>query len=167
APSLSRRRPSGDTPRRTALPVPTRLSPARLWPAAPSPTQLPARPSGGAGTTPTRGARRGTARRRRTRATTWCPQCPAGGGGRQRRSCLQQRPDGRSKRNVARTEAHRLVVGVDAAVHVVRRPAALVLEQADRADGAVGAQVEPVPRVRRHADQVAGLHLDGEHRAAP
>ena len=40
---------------------------------------------------------------------------------------------------------------------VVRRPAGLILKQPDGADPPVGAEIEPVMRAARDADQVAGL----------
>ena len=46
----------------------------------------------------------------------------------------------------------------------MRRPARLVLEQPDRADVAIGAQIEPVPGPARHPNQVAGLDFDRDDR---
>ena len=63
------------------------------------------------------------------------------------------------------TEAHGLEVGVDAAVGVMRRPAGRILKEPDGANPAVGAQIEPVVRPARDADQISRLHLDREHRA--
>src|SRR6478735_4005113 len=49
---------------------------------------------------------------------------------------------------------------------VVRRPARRILEQTNRANPALSAEVEPVMRALRHADQIAWLHFDGEHGTA-
>ena len=46
----------------------------------------------------------------------------------------------------------------------MRRPAGRILEQPDRADAAIAAEIEPVVRAARHADQIAGLDFDGEDR---
>jgi hypothetical protein len=48
----------------------------------------------------------------------------------------------------------------------VRRPSGDVLEQPDRADPPLGAEIEPVMGTARHADQIARLDFDGKHRLA-
>src|SRR5437867_6607329 len=73
---------------------------------------------------------------------------------------------GPRRREVRRAEADRLKSAVDAAVRVVRRPAGGILKQANRADPAIAAQVEPMVRPLRDADQIAAFDLDGEHGAA-
>src|SRR5262245_49540504 len=62
-------------------------------------------------------------------------------------------------------ETHRLESFVYAALGVVRRPSRLILKEADRANAAIRAQVEPVMRAFWHANEVARLHFDGKHRA--
>jgi len=47
----------------------------------------------------------------------------------------------------------------------VRRPAGHVLEQANRADATIGAEVEPVQGASRHANQIAGFDFNRQHRA--
>src|SRR6266851_5992850 len=47
---------------------------------------------------------------------------------------------GRTWRNVSRPPAHGLVAAIHTAIRIVRRPPALVLEQANRADAPVAAQ---------------------------
>src|SRR5437764_11999647 len=44
----------------------------------------------------------------------------------------------------------------------MRRPAGYVLEQPDGADAPIAAQVEPVVRALRHADEIAAFDLDGK-----
>ena len=41
-------------------------------------------------------------------------------------------------------EAHRLEAGIDPRVRIVRRPAGGVLEESNRADSSLGAQIEPI-----------------------
>src|SRR4029453_17964835 len=61
------------------------------------------------------------------------------------------------RRHEHRTEADRLESLVDAAVGVVRRPSRRILEEPDRADAAIGAEVEPVVRAAGHSNEVAGF----------
>src|SRR6185295_11029126 len=79
-----------------------------------------------------------------------------------RRMALNVLRNGR--REVRRTEADWLESAIDAAVGVVRRPARPVLEETNRADAAIGAEIEPVMRALRHANEIAGFDLDREHR---
>src|SRR4051794_24095814 len=67
-------------------------------------------------------------------------------------------------RDVGRSEAERLVLRILAALGVVRRPSGRILEQPNRADAPVAAEIEPVVRAARHADQVTRLHLEREYR---
>ena len=69
----------------------------------------------------------------------------------------------RRGRDVRRPEAKRLELRVDAALGVVRRPSGLVLEQPDRANAPVAAEVEPMMRSARHANQVSGDDLERKH----
>ena len=80
------------------------------------------------------------------------------------RRTAPDRPAHTSGGDVRRAEADGLESRVDAGLRVVRRPARLILEQADRADAPLRAEIEPVVRAPRHADQVAGLDLDREDR---
>ena len=108
--------------------------------------------------------RRERASRRRTRRASSCPRCRARSRARPPDAGARSRAgDGG---HVGRTEADRLESLVDAALGVVRRPARRILEQPDRADAAIGAEIEPVMRAARHADQIAGLDFDREDRAA-
>src|SRR5215471_9263262 len=78
----------------------------------------------------------------------------------------EQRPDREGcevERYERRTEAHGLEGGVDPAVRVMRRPAGRILEESDRANSALAAQIEPVARSARDADQVPGPNLDREN----
>src|SRR5690606_17931126 len=68
-------------------------------------------------------------------------------------------------RQVIGAKAERRVTVVDAIVHIVRSPPRNILKQSNAADGAVGAQVEPMPRSGGNIDQIARLDLNGEHRA--
>src|ERR1700757_888602 len=61
---------------------------------------------------------------------------------------------------VGGSEAERLELRVHAAVGVMRGPPGLVLEPADSADPAVGAQVEPVASAARDANHVSSLDLN-------
>src|SRR5688572_24061789 len=63
-----------------------------------------------------------------------------------------------------RTEAQRLEAGIHTAVGVMRRPAGHILEEANGSNPAIGAEIEPVARAARHANQITGLHLDREDR---
>src|SRR5262245_25262340 len=77
--------------------------------------------------------------------------------------------DGRShlrRRDVCRPEAQRLKLRVDAALSVMRRPPRHVLEQPNRADATLAAQVEPMMRSAWNADQISRCHLEREHRLA-
>src|SRR5262247_2956783 len=62
--------------------------------------------------------------------------------------------------NVGRPHAHRLIALVGAAVRVVRCPAGLVLKEANRADIAVGAEIEPVVRAAGNAQQITCFDLN-------
>src|SRR5688572_8513438 len=66
---------------------------------------------------------------------------------------------------IRRAKAERLEALVDTAVGVVRRPPRNILEEPDRPDAALRAQVEPVMRTARYADQIAGFHFDREDRS--
>src|ERR1700733_12990053 len=44
------------------------------------------------------------------------------------------------------------------------RPTRRVLEQANRADRAIVAEIEPMLRATRHVDQIAGFQFDAENR---
>src|SRR5260370_39115477 len=77
-----------------------------------------------------------------------------------RRTETRQLLGRRLRRNVSGAQANRLVISVHAAACVVRRPARLVLEQANRANAAVSANIEPMQGSSRNANQVAGLDLD-------
>src|SRR5688500_19178752 len=63
------------------------------------------------------------------------------------------------------TETKGRVALVNAGFDIRWRPAGSILKQADAADGAVAAQVEPVPRSDGYVDQVASFHLHSEDRA--
>src|SRR3954471_24094896 len=65
--------------------------------------------------------------------------------------------------NIRGAEAERLKPGVDAALRVLRRPPGLILEQAHGANPPVDAEIEPMARPARHADQIAALDFDREH----
>ena len=62
-----------------------------------------------------------------------------------------------------RTKANRLEFRIDTAFRVMRRPAGWVLKQSNRADLPVGAEIEPVQRPARHANEIAGLDFDCEN----
>src|SRR5262245_49769778 len=66
--------------------------------------------------------------------------------------------------HVRRPQAHRRILLVHPAFHIVGRPPALILEQPNAANCLVLAQVKPVLRPARHVDQIARLNLNGEHR---
>src|SRR5579863_5807169 len=68
---------------------------------------------------------------------------------------------GAAWRDVRRSEADRIVGAIGAALRVVRRPASSVLEQSNGANPPFLAQIEPVPRPARHAQQVARFHRNG------
>src|SRR5262245_58248515 len=70
----------------------------------------------------------------------------------------------RQRGNVRSAETERLKISVDAARSVMWRPARRVFEQANGADAAIGAEVEPVQEAGRNSDQVAGFDLDGDYR---
>src|SRR5712692_6248147 len=55
--------------------------------------------------------------------------------------------------------ANGFVIPLHAAARVLRRPAGLVLEQPNGANAAVSAEIEPVQRAARNANQVAGFHF--------
>src|SRR5437016_5974236 len=55
---------------------------------------------------------------------------------------------------------------MEPAAGVVRRPPGRILKQPNRADAAVGAQIEPVARAVRNADEIPAFDFDGEDRAA-
>src|SRR5712692_9553280 len=59
--------------------------------------------------------------------------------------------------NVRCAKANGLIVDVGSALGVQRRPARRILEQPDRSDFAVLAQIEPVQSAPRNADQIAGF----------
>src|SRR4051794_13803239 len=107
-----------------------------------------------------------TARRRRTRSASSSPRCRG-----RRRGCRPRKegPSHRGARGLPRkirgTETERLKVRVHAAVGVMRRPTRLVLEETNRTNAAVRAEIEPVMRPLRHANQVARFDLDREHGA--
>src|SRR5437870_6496964 len=67
--------------------------------------------------------------------------------------------------NVARPPADRLIASVHAAAGIVRRPAGLLLKQANRPDPTVAAEIKPVERPAGHAYQVASFHLNRHHRS--
>src|SRR5580704_10580877 len=69
------------------------------------------------------------------------------------------------RRDISRTPADWLIVSIQAAAGVVRSPAGTVLEQTDRPNAAVTAQIEPVQRAARHANQVAGFHFESDNGA--
>ena len=110
-------------------------------------------------------ARTETGRRRQTRSASSFPRCRAG---RRRMPWSRRRNVTRRmrRRKVRWAEAERLKSAVDAALRVVRRPARDVLKQPDRANAPIAAEVEPVMRAARHANQIAGFNFDGEHRPA-
>src|SRR5260370_21106444 len=64
------------------------------------------------------------------------------------------------RRNVSGAPANWFVIPVYAAVCIMWRPPGLVLEQPDRANAAISAQIEPVQRPARNANQVPGFDLD-------
>src|SRR5260370_11969845 len=70
------------------------------------------------------------------------------------------------RRNVSGAPANWFVIPVHTAVRIMRRPAGLVLEQPDRSNAAVSAQIEPMKRPAWNANQVAGFHFDRNNRAA-
>src|SRR6266508_1878291 len=63
---------------------------------------------------------------------------------------------------ISGAHADGLIVPVDAARSVVGNPTRRVLEQANRANRAVAAEVEPVPCLPGHANQITRLDLDGD-----
>src|ERR1044071_1567519 len=62
-------------------------------------------------------------------------------------------------------KANRHKYFIDTTLRVVRRPARHVLKQANRADATIGAEVEPVQRAARNANQIAGFDFDCQHSA--
>src|SRR5437762_2630305 len=66
--------------------------------------------------------------------------------------------------DVSRAKADGRVALVDTVFDIVRRPAGLVLKEANAADRFVLAQVEPVLRSPRDVDQIARFDLNGEYR---
>src|SRR6266849_34891 len=71
----------------------------------------------------------------------------------------------RLRRNVSGTPANGFVIPLHAAARVAGRPAGLILEQANGANAAVSAEIEPVQRAARNANQVAGFHFYRHNRA--
>src|SRR5258708_4329629 len=69
------------------------------------------------------------------------------------------------RRNIPGAPANGVVIPVHAAVRIMRRPSRFFLEQPDRTNAAVSAQIEPVERSARNANQVAGLDFDRNNRA--
>ena len=67
------------------------------------------------------------------------------------------------RRNVSGPPANGFIIPVHAAACVVGRPAGLVLEQANRANAAVSAKIEPMQGSSRNANQVAGIDFDRDH----
>src|SRR5688500_4643215 len=66
-------------------------------------------------------------------------------------------------RNIPGPETNRLKPGVDSALCVMGRPTGNVLEQSDRPNRPVAAEIEPMTRTARYADQIAGVHFDRHH----
>ena len=60
-------------------------------------------------------------------------------------------------------ETHWKKVFIDAAVGVVRSPSGGVLKQTDGADATIVAEIEPVQRASRDANQIARFDFDREH----
>src|SRR5437660_12842133 len=58
-----------------------------------------------------------------------------------------------------------VLISVHAAAGVVGHPAGLVLEQTNRANAAVSAEIEPMKRAARNTNQVASFHLNRDNRA--
>src|SRR5271169_4763850 len=56
-------------------------------------------------------------------------------------------------------------MAINSGIRVVWRPARSVLEQANRTDCLVSAEVKPVPGATGHADHVPCFHFDGGKRA--
>src|SRR5262245_561225 len=70
----------------------------------------------------------------------------------------------RNRLHVSRPQAHRRILLVHAALDIMRRPAALILKEANAANRLVLAQIEPVLRPVRHINQIARFNLNREHR---
>src|SRR5215471_19779040 len=85
---------------------------------------------------------------------------------RSRRRNVTTSSRGCSRRKVLRPEAQRLEAAIDAAVGVMRSPAGDVLKEPNRAYTAVSAEIEPMVRATRDANEIARLDFDGEHRPA-
>ena len=61
-------------------------------------------------------------------------------------------------------KAQRLIPAGNRVTGVQRRTSSLLVEEPDRPDGAVGTQIKPVLRARRHIDEIPLFDLDGKHR---
>src|SRR2546427_5896938 len=66
--------------------------------------------------------------------------------------------------NVSGSPANGFVIPVHTAARVVGCPAGLVLEQPNGANAAVAAEIEPVQRPARNANQVSGFNFDRYNR---
>src|SRR5215212_1928451 len=60
-------------------------------------------------------------------------------------------------------ETHRHKAFVDSTLAVVWSPTRCVLKQTDCPDATVCAEIEPVQRAARHANQIAGFDFDCQH----
>src|SRR5258708_7153102 len=63
------------------------------------------------------------------------------------------------RRNISGAQANRFVLPVQAAVRIMRRPARFFLEQPDRTNAAVSAQLEPLHRPAPQPDQSPALEF--------
>src|SRR5215470_5667150 len=98
----------------------------------------------------------------RNQSALSCLRCPV------IRTSPKGRSDLRSLRqrwNMGRTKTERLIISVNAAFGIMRRPACRVFEQTNCADAAVGAEIEPVQEASRHSDQISRYDLNGDDRA--
>src|SRR6266704_2479701 len=66
--------------------------------------------------------------------------------------------------NVLHSHANGLVVPIHAAARVMRRPAGFILEQTNRSNAPVPAQIEPVKRASWNPNQVPRFYLDCDDR---
>src|SRR5262249_940710 len=67
---------------------------------------------------------------------------------------------------MGRSKTQRLIIGVNAAISVTRRPTGGVLKQANGANAPISAEVKPMTIAGRHSDQVSSFDLDRDNGAS-
>src|SRR5207247_7505987 len=126
---------------------------------------LPGRENVGAGSGPNVGSQTETALDIQNQPAWLFLRCPAEARGQKPRRFAALALLRRGLRRYVRgAPANRLKFAVHGTVGVVGRPAGSILKQSNRTDAPVAAEVKPVQRSARNADQITGLHLDRDHR---